>query len=546
MNSVGYLPKADKQALIASPCSNFTVLRLPESSVVFKGNTGGPILSDDTGERLYTADFSQVTEPGKYRVEVPGLGSSPVFQIGKDVYREPLYAAMRAFYLWRCGTAVSAKYQGHVFSHGPCHTNDGLLNYVGQKGARKDGTQGWHDAGDYNKYIVNAGIAVGTLLRAWEDFNPLLRTVRLDIPESGGPLPDYLAEVKWEMDWVLKMQAPDGSAYHKLTTLRFGPFIPAEAEKDERYFASWGSEATAHFAGMTAQAARVFKPYDPVYAQRCVEAAQRAHTFLNAHPEYHRAEQSAFRTGPYEIRDEIHEASHRLNGVPNNRLWAEAELWETTGSPEVLGELEAHIRAIQGRVNFAFDWDEVKDLGLIEYEASHREGRDAALVALVRSNILAVADQIVQTSRSHAYGSPMGAHYSWGYNGFVARQTLVLAAADRLARAAGEKQLSPSANANAATPYRAVCLEALNHLFGRNYYGRSFVTGVGCYPPLHPHDRRCANGAAAWPGYLVGGPQPTASAWKDIQADAGTNEIAINWNAALVYALAVGLEDATD
>ena len=93
--------------------------------------------------------------------------------------------------------------------------------------------------------------------------------------------------------------------------------------------------------------------------------------------------------------------------------------------------------------------------------------------------------------------------------------------------------------------YRETCLDALNHLFGRNYYGRSFVTGVGFEPPQQPHDRRSGSNpiTEAWPGYLVGGAHPKATDWQDVQGDFRTNEIAINWNAALVYALAAWLQD---
>jgi endoglucanase len=95
------------------------------------------------------------------------------------------------------------------------------------------------------------------------------------------------------------------------------------------------------------------------------------------------------------------------------------------------------------------------------------------------------------------------------------------------------------------TEYRGVCLDALNHLFGRNCYGRSFVTGIGFRPPMHPHDRRAGTGNAGdpWPGYLVGGPHPQATGWRDLQGDARTNEIAINWNSALIYALAACLTE---
>jgi endoglucanase len=88
--------------------------------------------------------------------------------------------------------------------------------------------------------------------------------------------------------------------------------------------------------------------------------------------------------------------------------------------------------------------------------------------------------------------------------------------------------------------YVTASLDALGHLLGRNYYGRSFVTGVGFKPPLHPHDRRSGaqNLPEPWPGYLVGGSNPSATNWQDVQANFRVNEIAINWNSALIYALA--------
>jgi endoglucanase len=537
LNTVGYLPNGDKQASIAAACTNFAVLRAADGSTAFAGKVSGPVVSKDTGEQLYTADFSALNQPGEYQLDVPGVGRSAPFRVAADVYREPYYIVMRGFYLWRCGMAVSATYRGKTFAHGSCHTNDAWLDFVGGGHARKDGSKGWHDAGDYNKYVVNAGVTMGTLLRAWEDFGPRLRAIRLDLPESGRNLPDFLVELKWELEWLLTMQAPDGSVYHKLSTRSFGPFLLPELETAERFFTPWGSEATADFVGLTAQAARVFQPYDAAFAQQCLQAAQRSYQFLRDHPEYHKANQEGFKTGEYEINS----PDRRLNQRPNNRLWAEAELFETTGAADVLASLEARIKSIHARVNADFDWEEVKELGLITYALSHRSGRDPELVKLVRNNLLAVADQIVQTRDQNAYHRPLGSLHYWGCNGGVARQTVLLVAAERvMGSEAGPGALQKPSRGRV---YREVCLDALNHLFGRNYYGRSFVTGLGFAPPKHPHDRRCGDGSQGepWPGYLVGGPHPKASDWQDIQGDFKTNEIAINWNSALVYALAACL-----
>lgn len=521
LNTIGYPPDTPKRASVDGPASDFTVLRVTDGAEVLHGRTEPWPGDTETGPARSTADFSAVTESGDYRLRVDGGGESPPFSVAADVYQDAFRTVTRGMYLWRCGTAVSGEHGGEVFAHGPCHTNDALLDLVGMTGGRKPAAGGWHDAGDYNKYVVNAGVTVGAMLRAWEDFGPVIRGIDLGLPESGMPLPDFLAEVKWELDWLLTMQADDGRVYHKLSTREFGPMIPPDREATDRFFAPWSSAATASFTAMMAQATRHFRPYDAAYADRCLAAARRSYACLVAHPENVRADLSAFRTGAYATRDE------------DDRLWAAAELWETTGEPGALADVEARLQKAGARVDADFDWGSVGNLGVFTYLASAREGRDAALVGQLRENLLAVADGIVRTGAAQPDARPLGNRYYWGCNGSVARQSLILHAAYRV---------TPKPE------YRTTALDALNYLFGRNPYGRSFVTGLGHEPPRHPHDRRSAGDdvEAPWPGYLVGGPHPQATDWKDEEADYRTNEIAINWNAALIYALAAFLDGASD
>src|SRR5690606_10310402 len=117
--------------------------------------------------------------------------------------------------------------------HAACHLGDGRLDQFDPAlaGQHKDGTGGWHDAGDYGKYTVNGAFASALLLYAWEEFGPRLEQLELPIPEHGGPLPDYLAEVKFNLDWLLKMQMDDGRVAHKLTRLTFSA-LDARPEDD--------------------------------------------------------------------------------------------------------------------------------------------------------------------------------------------------------------------------------------------------------------------------------------------------------------------------
>ncbi len=203
INSLGFLPAAQKKATIISKCSNFRVKEVLKGRTAYSGKVTGPFSQQDVNQTVWIADFSNVNKPGKYYLEVPGVGKSYEFEIGDKVYDEALRVSMRAFYLWRCGTAVEGDHNGKHFAHAACHTDDAWLDYIGEPNTKRDGTAGWHDAGDFNKYIVNAGVTVGALVWAWEHYQDKLKDFDLNIPDTAPGYPDWLKEIKWEYDWLL-------------------------------------------------------------------------------------------------------------------------------------------------------------------------------------------------------------------------------------------------------------------------------------------------------------------------------------------------------
>ncbi len=522
LNSLGFLPALSKKATITAACSAFAVKRKADGVSVFSGTATGPRHQEDVNQDVWIIDFSALEDKGRFYLDVPGVGRSVDFEIGDAVYDFAFYTAMRAFYLWRCGCAVEGTHEGIRFAHAACHLDDGYEDYLGREGVKRDGTGGWHDAGDYGKYTVNAGITLGCLFMAWDHFRDRLKGISLDLPQTSPGYPDFLQELKWETDWLLKMPYPDGSGRvsHKLTRVKFSGFVMPEDDKDKRYFTEWSSAATADFVATMAMAARAFEPYDAEYAKTCLDAATKSYAFLKANPEPKRFQQGDFRTGGYQTRDN------------DDRLWAAAEMWETTGNAEHLKDFEARAvvaptrrwgPAATGKIDEDWDWGNVRNLAMFTYVLSKREGKDAELQKAIRNDVLAIADAIVANAQQDVYGRALRRYY-WGCNGTVARQVLNLQVAYRVS--ANEDYLNAS-------------LDAIAHLFGRNYYNRSYVTGLGIDPAMNPHDRRSgADGVEEpWPGYVVGGGH-SATDWNDDQQDYRTNEIAINWQAALVYALA--------
>jgi endoglucanase len=503
--SIGYVPEQAKRATVLGiPSGTFVVRRVADSSEAFAGELEA---RGDAG----IADFSALTEEGSFVLEVPGVGQSAAFPIGAEAHVEPYRTAMLGFYGWRSGVDVSISYGGHSWFHTAGHLEDAYLDFLGEPGVIADGTGGWYDAGDYGKYIVNSGITMGLLLQAWEDFRPNLETIALQIPETGGSLPDYLDELRFQLDWMLKMQFDDGSVSHKITPVDFPAFIQPVEDTAPRYFSPWGSAATADLAATMAKAARVFREFDASYADALEAAARKSYAFLTANPADHRADLGDFAQAQYQTSDR------------DDRVWTAAEVWETTGDASALADFESRVVALEDPVSADWDWGNPANLGVFTYLRSARSGRSESLVESLEAALLSVADGHVSSGDASTYGRALPAVY-WGSNGTVARICATLELAHRLTD--NEK-------------YLGTCADQIAHLFGRNEYGRSQVTGVGIDPPLHPHDRRSGSDGIdpPYPGYLVGGASKSGN-WLDDQESYETNEIAINWQGALVYALA--------
>jgi endoglucanase len=499
-----------------------------------------PVVHDpDSGDDLRTADFSSVTTPGDVRLEIAGLASD-TFPIRRDAYADALRLATRAFYGQRCGCAVDL---GGGYKHPPCHLQAAFHPSSGRTGELHN-AGGWHDAGDYGRYVVNSGITTGTLLWAWELFPAALHPLRLDIPESGhSPTPDFLSEVRWNLDWMLSLQDPaDGGVWHKQTSERFCAFIMPQDDHLTSYIIGTGSApfkstcATADLASVAAIGARCYKPFDPAFASRCLAAARKAFAWAVANPNVPFRNPPGVATGEYgdpHCSDEL--------------LWAAAELFRTTGEPEFEQFL---LRALQhdlaGLTVEAPSWGNVRSMALWTYalmghgQRAAKSASSADLTARVVEATDTAAAALIARSQSSGYGSTLQpADYTWGSNSTAGNHALLLLLADRFQR-------NPAAVEAA--------LGNLHYLLGRNCFGVSWVTQLGTRPFQHPHHRpSAADGIVApWPGLLSGGPNahggdPVADAlakappmrmWLDDQRAYSVNEVAINWNAPLVFLLA--------
>ena len=279
VDQIGYRPTDRKVAVISDPQTGYnasdayvpgTTLELRDASssnVVFTGPAtawNGGATHSQSGDKCWWFDFSSVTTPGTYVVyDAANNSQSYPFRIGADVYNNALLHAQRVFYYQRCGTAKTATCAGAAYSDSPCHVGtlqDATCRSVSNpvQATERDMSGGWHDAGDYNKYTNFTYVPVHFLLDAYEQA-PIAFGDANNIPESGNGTPDILDEVKFELDWLLKMQNPDGSAIMKISTLGFNGGSPPSTDANQRYYSAAASSATRTVCSQFAHAAIVFR-----------------------------------------------------------------------------------------------------------------------------------------------------------------------------------------------------------------------------------------------------------------------------------------------
>ncbi|MGA3371476.1 MAG: glycoside hydrolase family 9 protein [Terracidiphilus sp.] len=538
VDQVGYPLDGPNVALVSARATAFEVRRSSDDSVVFKGKLGPAETDANSGDQVQTADFSAFQQPGRYYLEVPGVGRSWDFDIGAHVFEHTYYMAMRGFHGQRCGTAVDMGPEFPGYSHPACHLHGEFHASSGAKGPW-DNAGGWHDAGDYGRYMVTSGVTVGTLLWTWEIYGKKIEEISLKIPESGNGTPDILNEARWELEWMLKMQDADGGAWHKQTTTHFQGFIAPENDKETTEVVGTGSApykstcATADLAAAAAIAARVYQPYDAKFAARALEAAQRAWEWTEKYPNvFFSKDPPGIATGIYADSD-----------CRDERLWAAAELWRTTGEAEYneffVKNYAHYLPWLDSAA--AENWRTLGPMGLWTYVLSARKGADPGASAAIRERTLAAARAIVERTGANPYHVSLQAKdYVWGSNGIAAEY--------------GEELLI----ANVLQPdpgFVDAARDNLHYLLGRNTFSLSWVTHVGEHSFQHPHHRPSGSGKqpGPWPGLLSGGPNagrgdsvsnalpkglPPAKVYADAAGSYTTNEICINWQASLVFLLA--------
>ncbi|MCL6591408.1 MAG: glycoside hydrolase family 9 protein [Firmicutes bacterium] len=518
VNQAGYLPSEKKIFLYTRNVENlagtgFKVIRASDGKV-FKGRLGQAVLDQDSGDRNYHGDFSFLTQPGRYTIKI-NSDESHSFEITGCKYHDLLYLSMRSYYLQRCGVGIDDKISG--VSHAPCHLKDSYP-YDDASGKQIDTTGGWHDAGDYGKYIPSAAVTVAQLLLMYELGPRIFDAFSLDIPKTKGSehLSDFLTELKYELDWMLKMQdTQDGGVYYKVASHDFPSFdIAPEDDVEIRYYFSKGTAVTANFAGVTAMAARVFEEADSKYAEKLRKASIQAGEFLlNTNGKV--IEPSYGVTGAY-----------LTTSVKDDLCWAYAELYRLTGKKDYW---EMVLQNLENNFDPVIDWNNFTFLAINTLLACPETPVE------LREKWLLTLTQWVEKIRARIAGN--GYHVALTWEEYTWSSTK---------RALGYGVSLILAQKFLGGDFNDEIKSQLDYILGVNPLSKVYITKVGTDFVRYPHHRLAESKGALVPGLLVGGPNNRAEdglyfrdlgprGYVDLAAACSCNEPAIDYNAPLVF-----------
>lgn len=470
-----------------------------------------------SGQSVQLVDFSDLKTPGTYSIKVGGQVVRNDLKIADSPFEDVTKASLKWYYYQRASMALEETYAGQ-WKRAAGHTNETAQLHKSAGSGSLQSSKGWYDAGDYGRYIVNSGITTYTLLSLYEHFPDYFKTLKWNIPADGN-LPDLLAEIKYNLDWMLTMQASDGAVYHKLTTLQFPGDVMPNKDTEQLYVIGKGTAATFDFAAVMAVAARVYRPFDASYADKCLEAAKKAYAWGAQNPNVKFNNPSDVGTGSYAD-----------GSLGDEKDFAGTELFVTTGDASYKTSGASH--NLPG-------WADVS--GLATYGKATHATEFGNVAQVAKDTLLSVADDFEARSTT-GFGVVMGDNdFYWGSNSVAGNQGVWLLHAYYLT---GDKK------------YYVAATKVLDYLLGKNPLDMSFLTGYGTKSPMMPHHRpSTADGVKdPVPGMIVGGPQPggedigsqtweckdyrtgkPATSYTDNRCSYATNEVAINWNAPFAY-----------
>jgi hypothetical protein len=547
-DQVGYSLDADRFAVVVSSGLSAPHYRIHDATTqcaVTEGTAGPRVLQTTsragtplTGDRI---DLSALAA-GRYVLALEdGSWTGPIV-IGRDVDAPILPLVVRFLAEQRCGPttkSISVHDACHLFtSVAAGHSGDGVIVDDGARPPYKileslDVEGGWHDAGDYIKFVGTTSYVLAVDLMALRD----------DGEAFGPPGKELASELRWGLDWLLKMVAgvaplhqvggegdhdadwriPEGDTAKPVAAYDARPVFRMAKGRGRNLL---GRSAAAFAFGSQVYAA------DEAYSRRLLAAARATYALAKARP----GAQSPDPPGFYP--ETVGE---------DDLVLAAAALARVTGEANYASDAHSFGTRLTPMPGTPVGWGSVDALALLEaaraFPPESQERLDLA------RQLAALAAPIAATATS-----PVGPGGAFGYalptfdNGSIAES--LGAAVTCLA----------SRRLNGIAGCDVVARRQVHWMLGENPFGLSFLIGAGTASPQNLHHSFAQAAHVTISGAILGGPtsvhildesklplppktDPYAPwstddlLYEDKTDDYVCNEPAIDFSAALVFTL---------
>ncbi len=538
LNQVGYSKRAqvklvylssylgDGEPADLSEYTTFKVCRTADGSEIFRDTIEFVTDSDPQGlDKLYKLDISALDEEGEFYVWIDGLGRSYNFMNGDIASKEIYRVIAKGMYYQRCGTAIEQPYAEkwprpiahtriyvtkknivHPWTEGTYTWGWGSIEvdpdspdagdwYVPEGPREYYG--GHYDAGDFDMPIRHVGVGE-RLMALYENLPDQFYDGQVNIPEAGNGIPDILDEVAWSLKaweylqyYATEIRGLDGGVAPGFESYAH-PGLKGTGDQDDLPY--WMRKVTPYSsfagAGLFAQAARLFKPFDSVCANNYLERAKAAYEYAYNH-----------RDEPWHSEVELYcqqewgcDAYYVDFLLESAWCWAAGQLYSTTGEEQYWNDFVNNKPEADWEAPF---WNFDRWIVLWPMISTKQEELSGGYIESLQNELIQVADTLVSWIISNGESGYQAATADTGWSGLF----------------------SPLYTGNLNPVYRAYLLTkeqkyldavatCLDFVLGMNPAEMSWMTGAGSVYPMDPRNINCKmdDVEEPYPGIVIFGP----------------------------------------
>jgi endoglucanase len=363
------------------------------------------------------------------------------------------------FKVQRCGPT-------NPILHKPCHLSDATKRIGDEDSSTVDLTGGWHDAGDYIKFLKTTAYATYMMIFSYE-----FDKAKFGFDIDHNDVPDILEEAKVGLDWLLRCNFQKDKLASQVQDERdhqVGFRLPENdtLQFDRPAFVSMGKNTIGIYVAALAIAARIWKEkfYDDEFANKCLYAAQDIYSLKDQVPDI----------------DTLYSKVYLEKSFEGKLALGAIELFNTTGKEKYLSDAVKY--GEKANSDFWWSYGDINSLAHFRIAQYKPEFSKFIFNNLNKAKL-----------KSDSSSFREGLNYTWGTtNSFlgVALQSILY------------KKLTGSNEFDSLETFQR------DYVLGRNPYGLCFIYNIGSNFPKNLHSQIAYFHNGYLPGALSAGPAP--------------------------------------